>query len=61
MIAGRLKGMGYEAGCTVNAVKVTLPQLKISEYVGCPKHPPQPTAVWINPPTLQSLKEELAS
>jgi putative transposase len=26
-----------------------------------PKHPPQPTAVWINPPTPQSLKEELAS
>jgi putative transposase len=27
----------------------------------CPKHPPQPTAVWINPPTLQSPKEEFAS
>src|ERR1035438_7221633 len=26
-----------------------------------PKHPPQPTAVWINPPTPPSLKEELAS
>ena len=26
-----------------------------------PKHPPQPTAVWINPPTPLSSKEELAS
>jgi putative transposase len=26
-----------------------------------PKHPPQPTAVWINPPTPPSSKEELAS
>ena len=38
MIAGRLKGMGYEAGCTVNAVKVTLPQLNIWEYVKCDIH-----------------------
>jgi putative transposase len=26
-----------------------------------PKHPPQPAAVWINPPTPQSSKEELAT
>ena len=26
-----------------------------------PKHPPQPTAVWINPPTPQSSKEQLAA
>ena len=26
-----------------------------------PKHPPQPTAVWINPPAPQSPKEELAA
>ena len=26
-----------------------------------PKHPPQPTAVWINPPAPQSLEEELAA
>jgi putative transposase len=26
-----------------------------------PKHPPQPTAVWINPPTAQSLKEDPVS
>jgi hypothetical protein len=34
-IAGRLNGMGYEAGCMVNAVKVTLPQLDTWEYVKC--------------------------
>ena len=38
MIAGRLKGMGYEAGCMVNAVKVSLPQLNIWEYVRCDIH-----------------------
>ena len=38
MIAGRLKGMGYEAGCMVNAVKVSLPQLNIWEYVKCDIH-----------------------
>jgi hypothetical protein len=38
MMAGRLKGMGYEAGCTVNAVKVSLPHLNISEYVECDIH-----------------------
>ena len=38
MIAGRLKGMGYEAGCMVNAVKVSLPHLNISEYVECDIH-----------------------
>jgi hypothetical protein len=38
MMAGRLKGMGCEAGCTVSAVKVSLPQLKIWEYVRCDIH-----------------------
>jgi hypothetical protein len=33
-----LKGMGYEAGCTVSAVKVSLPQLNIWEYVRCDIH-----------------------
>ena len=32
------KGMGYEAGCMVNAVKVSLPQLNIWEYVKCDIH-----------------------
>ena len=38
MMAGRLKGMGYEAGCTVSAIKVSLPQLDIWEYVRCDIH-----------------------
>ena len=38
MIAGRLNGTGYEAGCMVNAVKVSLPQLNIWEYVECDIH-----------------------
>ena len=38
MIAGRLKGMRYEAGCMVNAVKVSLPQLNIWEYAKCDIH-----------------------
>src|ERR1039458_6354988 len=37
-IAGRLNGMGYEAGCMVSAVKVSLPHLNISEYVECDIH-----------------------
>ncbi len=36
--AGQLKGMGHEAACTVSAVKVSLPQLNISEYVKCDIH-----------------------
>ena len=35
MMAGRLKGMGREAECTVSSEKVTLPQLNIWEYVKC--------------------------
>ena len=38
MMAGRLKGMGREAECTVSAVKVSLPQLNIWEYVRCDIH-----------------------
>jgi hypothetical protein len=38
MMAGRLKGMGYEAECTVSAIKVSLPQLDIWEYVRCDIH-----------------------
>jgi hypothetical protein len=38
MMAGRLKGMGYEAECTVSAVKVSLPLLNIWEYVKCDIH-----------------------
>jgi hypothetical protein len=35
IMAGRLKGMGHEAVCTVSAVKISLPHLNISEYVKC--------------------------
>jgi hypothetical protein len=38
MMAGRLRGMGYEAECAVSAVKVSLPQLDIWEYVRCDIH-----------------------
>jgi len=38
MMSGWLKGMGHEAECTVSAVKVSLPQLNISEYVNCDIH-----------------------
>jgi len=38
MMAGRLKGMGYEAPCTVSVIKVSLPQLDIWEYVRCDIH-----------------------
>jgi hypothetical protein len=38
MMSGWLKGMGHEAECTVSAVKVSLPQLDISEYVKCDIH-----------------------
>ncbi len=38
MMAGWLKGMGYEAECTVSAVKVSLPLLNIWEYVQCDIH-----------------------
>jgi hypothetical protein len=30
MVAGRLKGMGYEAGCMVNAVKVRISLLRVT-------------------------------
>ena len=35
MMFGVLRGMGHEAGCTVSAVKVSLPLLNIWEYVRC--------------------------
>jgi|ERR1035437_3154345 hypothetical protein len=35
---GHLEGMGHEAGCTVGAVKVSLPLLNIWEYVRCSIH-----------------------
>jgi hypothetical protein len=38
MMAGRLKGMNREAECTVSAVKVSLPELDIWEYVQCDIH-----------------------
>ncbi|MGO9435816.1 MAG: hypothetical protein ACLPH3_05770 [Terracidiphilus sp.] len=38
MMLGWLKGMGREAECTVSAVKVSLPQLDIWEYVKCDIH-----------------------
>jgi hypothetical protein len=38
MMTGRLKGMGREAECTVSAVKISLPQLNIWEYVNCDIH-----------------------
>jgi hypothetical protein len=38
MMAGLLKGMGRETVCTVSAVKVSLPQLNIWEYVKCDIH-----------------------
>lgn len=38
MMAGLLKGMGYEAACTVSAIKVSLPDLDIWEYVQCDIH-----------------------
>jgi hypothetical protein len=38
MMSGWLKGMGHEAECTVSAVKVSLPQLNIWEYVKCDIH-----------------------
>jgi hypothetical protein len=38
MMAGRLSGMGYEAECTVSAIKVSLPQLDTWEYVKCDIH-----------------------
>ena len=38
MMSGWLKGMGHEAECTVSAVKVSLPELNISEYVKCDIH-----------------------
>jgi hypothetical protein len=38
MMTGRLKGMGREAECTISAIKVSLPQLNIWEYVKCDIH-----------------------
>ena len=38
MMAGRLRGMGREAECTVSAVKVSLPLLNVWEYVKCDIH-----------------------
>jgi hypothetical protein len=38
MMTGRLKGMGRQVGCTVSAVKVSLPELDIWEYVKCDIH-----------------------
>jgi hypothetical protein len=38
MMAGRLRGMGREAECTVSAVKISLPHLNIWEYVKCDIH-----------------------
>jgi hypothetical protein len=38
MMAGKLKGMGHEAGCTVSAVMVSFPELDIAEYVKCDIH-----------------------
>jgi hypothetical protein len=34
-MSGRLSGMGREASCTVSAIKVSLPQLDITEFVKC--------------------------
>ena len=38
MMTGRLKGMGRKAECTISAIKVSLPQLNIWEYVKCDIH-----------------------
>ena len=46
MLAGRLSGMGYEAECTVSAVKVSLPQLNTWEYVKCDIHLAPGPAGW---------------
>jgi hypothetical protein len=35
MLQGKLMGMGYDAPCTLSAVKVSLPQLNVLEYVRC--------------------------
>jgi len=35
LLDGRLAGMGYKAPCAVLAVKVSLPELGVCEYVTC--------------------------
>ena len=35
LLPGRLMGMGYEASCSLVAIKVSLPELDIWEYVRC--------------------------
>jgi hypothetical protein len=35
IMSGQLSGMGREVSCTVSAIKVSLPQLAISEFVKC--------------------------
>lgn len=38
ILKGILKGMGREASCAILALKVSLPQLNIFEYVRCDIH-----------------------
>jgi hypothetical protein len=38
VMSGRLSGMGREADCTVNAVKVSLPGTDISHSANCRVH-----------------------
>jgi len=33
--SGQLSGMGHETSCTISAIRISLPQLNISEFVKC--------------------------
>lgn len=34
-LMAKLKGMGHEAPCTVSAVRLSLPEFRISQFVRC--------------------------
>jgi hypothetical protein len=38
VLSGRLRGMGREAACTLNAVKVSLPGTVVSHFAKCNIH-----------------------